>query len=47
MSEEVIDEMKEFARGNTLGEGLTIRDMIEEGRGYRPTGGSNDERRPE
>ncbi len=30
----VIEELKEFARGNSLGEGLTIRDMIEEGRKY-------------
>jgi antitoxin (DNA-binding transcriptional repressor) of toxin-antitoxin stability system len=27
-----IEELKAFSKGNTLGEGLTIREMIEEGR---------------
>ncbi len=28
----VIEEFEAFQKGNTLGEGLTIRDLIEEGR---------------
>jgi prevent-host-death family protein len=31
---QVIAEMKELRRENTLGEGLSIRDLIEEGRRY-------------
>jgi prevent-host-death family protein len=31
---QVIAEMKALRRGNTLGEGLSIRDLIEEGRRY-------------
>ena len=31
---QVIAEMKAFRKQNTLGEGLTIRDLIEEGRRY-------------
>ena len=31
---QVISEMKAFRKGNTLGEGITIRDLIEEGRRY-------------
>ena len=31
---QVIAEMKAFRKGNTLGEGITIRDLIEEGRRY-------------
>ena len=30
----VIDELKVFGRGRTLPEGMTIRDLIEEGRRY-------------
>jgi prevent-host-death family protein len=30
----VIDELKAFSKGNTLGDGLTIREMIEEGRRF-------------
>ncbi len=30
----VIEELKEFGKGNTLGDGLTIREMIEEGRRF-------------
>ena len=30
----VIEELKAFQKGNTLGEGLTVRDLIEEGRRY-------------
>ena len=29
---EVLREFKAFQKGNTLGEGLTVRDLIEEGR---------------
>jgi prevent-host-death family protein len=30
----VIAELKEFQKGNTLGEGLTLRELIEEGRRF-------------
>jgi len=30
----VIEELKAFSKGNTLGKGLTIREMIEEGRRF-------------
>lgn len=30
----VIAELEEFSKGNTLGDGLTIRELIEEGRRY-------------
>lgn len=30
----VIEELKAFREGNTLGEGLTIREMIEDGRRF-------------
>jgi prevent-host-death family protein len=31
---QVIAEMRAFRKGNTLGEGITIRDLIEEGRRF-------------
>ena len=31
---QVIEELKAFSKGNTLGKKLTIREMIEEGRRY-------------
>jgi prevent-host-death family protein len=31
---QVIEELKAFSKGNTLGEGLTIKEMIEEGRRF-------------
>ena len=31
---QVLAELKAFRKGNTLGEGLTIRELIEEGRRY-------------
>ena len=31
---QVIEELKAFSKGNTLGEGLTVRDLIEEGRRF-------------
>ncbi len=31
---QVIEELKAFQKGNTLGEDLTIRDLIEEGRRF-------------
>jgi len=31
---QVIEELKAFSKGNTLGAGLTIREMIEEGRRF-------------
>jgi prevent-host-death family protein len=31
---QVIEELKVFRKGNTLGEGLTVRDLIEEGRRF-------------
>ena len=31
---QVIEELKAFSKGNTLGKGLTIREMIEEGRRF-------------
>jgi len=31
---QVIEEMRAFRKGNTLGEGITVRDLIEEGRRY-------------
>ena len=30
----VIEELKAFSKGNTLGEGITIRDLIEDGRRF-------------
>ena len=33
---QVIEELKAFGNGNALGEGATIRDLIEEGRRSRP-----------
>lgn len=33
-TEEVIRELREFRKGNFLGDDLTIRDLIEEGRRY-------------
>lgn len=30
----VIEELKVFSKGNTLGQGVTIREMIEEGRRF-------------
>jgi len=31
---QVINDLKAFSKGNTLGEGLTIRELIEEGRRF-------------
>ena len=31
---QVIEELKAFSKGNTLGAGVTIRDLIEEGRRF-------------
>jgi prevent-host-death family protein len=31
---QVIDDLKAFSKGNTLGKGLTIRELIEEGRRF-------------
>ena len=31
---QVIEELKAFSKGNTLGEDITIRDLIEEGRRF-------------
>lgn len=31
---QVIAEMRNFRKGNTLGEGITIRELIEEGRRF-------------
>ncbi len=31
---QVIEELKAFRKGNTLGEGLSVRDLIEEGRRF-------------
>ena len=31
---QVIAELKAFSRGNTLGEGITIRELIEDGRRF-------------
>ena len=31
---QVIEELKAFGKGDTLGEGVTIRDLIEEGRRF-------------
>lgn len=31
---QVIEELKAFSKGNTLGKGLTIRGMIEDGRRF-------------
>lgn len=31
---QVIEELKAFRKGNTLGEGVTVRDLIEEGRRF-------------
>ncbi len=30
----VIEELKAFSKGNTLGDGLTVRDLIEDGRRF-------------
>ena len=31
---QVIEELKAFSKGNTLGEGITIRELIEDGRRF-------------
>jgi antitoxin (DNA-binding transcriptional repressor) of toxin-antitoxin stability system len=31
---QVIEELKAFSKGNTLGEGISVRDLIEEGRRF-------------
>ena len=31
---QVIEELKAFGKGNTLGDGISIREMIEEGRRF-------------
>jgi prevent-host-death family protein len=31
---QVIEELKAFSKGNTLGKGITIRDLIEDGRRF-------------
>jgi prevent-host-death family protein len=31
---QVIEELKAFSKGNTLGEGITIRDLTEDGRRF-------------
>ncbi len=31
---QVIEELKAFSKGNTLGEGMSVRDLIEEGRRF-------------
>jgi prevent-host-death family protein len=31
---QVIEQLKAFSKGNTLGEGITVRDLIEEGRRF-------------
>ncbi len=31
---QVIEELKAFSKGNSLGEGFTIRDLIEDGRRF-------------
>ncbi len=31
---QVIKELKAFSKGNTLGDGLTVRDLIEDGRRF-------------
>jgi prevent-host-death family protein len=31
---QVIEELKAFSKGNTLGEGISIRDLIEDGRRF-------------
>jgi prevent-host-death family protein len=31
---QVIEELKAFSKGNTLGEGINIRDLIEDGRRF-------------
>jgi prevent-host-death family protein len=31
---QIIEELKVFSKGNSLGEGVTIRDLIEEGRRF-------------
>jgi prevent-host-death family protein len=31
---QTIEELKAFSKGNTLGEGITIRDLIEDGRRF-------------
>jgi prevent-host-death family protein len=32
--QQVIEELKAFGKGNTLGEGITIRDLVEDGRRF-------------
>jgi antitoxin (DNA-binding transcriptional repressor) of toxin-antitoxin stability system len=34
---QIIEELKAFNKGNTLGKGMTIRQLIDEGRRLRPT----------
>jgi prevent-host-death family protein len=31
---QIIEEMKAFRKGNTLGESITVRDLVEEGRRF-------------
>lgn len=31
---QVIEQLKAFSKGNTLGKGVTVRDLIEEGRRF-------------
>jgi prevent-host-death family protein len=31
---QVIEELKAFSKGNTLGEGVSVRDLIEDGRRF-------------
>jgi prevent-host-death family protein len=31
---QVIEELKAFSKGNTLGDGITVRDLIEDGRRF-------------
>jgi prevent-host-death family protein len=31
---QVIEELKAFSKGNTLGEGISVRDLIEDGRRF-------------
>ena len=31
---QVIEELKAFSKGNRLGDGITVRDLIEDGRRY-------------
>jgi prevent-host-death family protein len=32
--QQLVDEMRAFRKGNTLGEGISIRDLIEDGRRF-------------